>query len=576
MSNSNPKIPQSPQLYISSKNYPRQTNIQESIASKLAIFKRHGSFTSKPNTSAALSKSDVNDRRKYLFLQTDSGGKGEANYKSESFCQKNLNSWRGTTETQFSAQTKKDGNRDSDLHLSLATQNFADTNHQIYQKYKICLPFKSPHPLKSRPSEARFVTPFKHVKKETVKYGIPNTSLEQYIFKQSQKLDQRQDLNVKMRKIEKNFASSHQDFIKKKNMLLKNFEVKFHDLNSSIDQNDYLKNPKPVTTSKGTIDNSTNYSNKRKSMSVSRKVGLDNCAFTTNANIFSKKNTNIYSSAIIETENKASNEIEFNKAFKILNIIDKDKTLNTNKKVISKKIKDLSKTIQLSYMSAHVNRGLQTEDRVMTEVYQFHKTLGKGSYGEVKLITHIKTKEEFAVKIYPRKYLTDSTKRENIENEIRILSSIDNPNIIKFHKSVEGNKFIYIITDYAGSSSLQQILANGSVRSLPEANAAPFIFKIAHAIDYLHTKGIIHRDIKLHNILVHKDSLKLIDFGFAIKNQDDDLLKVFCGTPSYMSPEILQKKPYKGKPCDMWALGICVFRIIFGEFPFRGIVISNI
>lgn len=93
---------------------------------------------------------------------------------------------------------------------------------------------------------------------------------------------------------------------------------------------------------------------------------------------------------------------------------------------------------------------------------------------------------------------------------------------------------------------------------------------MAEALLFLHKKGISHRDIKLGNVLVG-DNLKcmLIDFGFAT-NSGNNKLTTFCGTPCYMCPEILLKKPYYGHQADVWALGVLLYRMVCGDQPFKG------
>ena len=84
---------------------------------------------------------------------------------------------------------------------------------------------------------------------------------------------------------------------------------------------------------------------------------------------------------------------------------------------------------------------------------------------------------------------------------------------------------------------------------------------------------MIHRDIKLDNILIDEGTrmVKLIDFGFSVlTSTTDQRLKVFCGTPSYMAPEITRKNDYEGRPVDIWALGVTLYVMLTGEFPFRG------
>ena len=82
---------------------------------------------------------------------------------------------------------------------------------------------------------------------------------------------------------------------------------------------------------------------------------------------------------------------------------------------------------------------------------------------------------------------------------------------------------------------------------------------------------MVHRDIKVENILIGQDlKVKLIDFGFSVIVPPDYNLSIFCGTPSYMAPEIVSKIEYSGPPADIWALGVLLFALLCGKFPFKG------
>ena len=108
-------------------------------------------------------------------------------------------------------------------------------------------------------------------------------------------------------------------------------------------------------------------------------------------------------------------------------------------------------------------------------------------------------------------------------------------------------------------------------RRFPESKAKKIIFQILNALVYLHDKNIAHRDIKLENIIIDaNDNIKLIDFGFCIQTAPGGLIKMYCGTPSYMSPEIVQKKEYRGPPTDVWAAGVLFYAMLCGRFPFSG------
>lgn len=104
---------------------------------------------------------------------------------------------------------------------------------------------------------------------------------------------------------------------------------------------------------------------------------------------------------------------------------------------------------------------------------------------------------------------------------------------------------------------------------MPEPKAARIIYQVLQGLAHIHGKQICHRDIKLDNLIYHEESgaLKIIDLGFAGSSKDP--LKAFCGTPSYMSPEIVAKKEYNGNGADVWALGVVMYVILTGFLPFK-------
>ena len=117
-------------------------------------------------------------------------------------------------------------------------------------------------------------------------------------------------------------------------------------------------------------------------------------------------------------------------------------------------------------------------------------------------------------------------------------------------------------------------------RRIAEEEAKEIFKQIVQGVDYIHSKNIAHRDLKPDNILVEERpgipgtynksyKIKIIDFGFSVSLQDGKKLRTFCGTPSFMSPEIVTRKEYCGKQIDVWALGIILFSLVYGRTPFR-------
>jgi serine/threonine protein kinase len=119
--------------------------------------------------------------------------------------------------------------------------------------------------------------------------------------------------------------------------------------------------------------------------------------------------------------------------------------------------------------------------------------------------------------------------------------------------------------------SLLSFIKSKPQRKVEEADCKYIFSQIMSGINYLHLKGICHRDIKLENIIIDNNlSIKIIDFGFGAIGPKSKLQNFFCGTPSYMPPEIVQKKDYVGSFADIWSIGILLFTLLSGSFPFRG------
>lgn len=127
--------------------------------------------------------------------------------------------------------------------------------------------------------------------------------------------------------------------------------------------------------------------------------------------------------------------------------------------------------------------------------------------------------------------------------------------------------------EYIGHTSLHAYLKSKINRRLEEKEAKYLFIQIVKGIDYCHYKNIVHRDIKLENILLDENhNIKIIDFGFSIIIPNYKKLNIFCGTPSYMAPEIVNKIMYSGNSADVWALGILLYVMLNGKFPFKGFV----
>ena len=166
----------------------------------------------------------------------------------------------------------------------------------------------------------------------------------------------------------------------------------------------------------------------------------------------------------------------------------------------------------------------------------------------------------------------DKLRQKSIKREIKILSKLKHENIVSFIDCFSTSEHIYLVIELVDGISLYEQLKKQANRRITESSARSIIRQVLYGLKYCHNRCVSHRDIKLENIIIAKDgSVKLIDFGFSTCIPNDKMIKMFCGTPSYMAPEIVQRKEYCGPPVDVWAVGILQFVLISGRFPFRGI-----
>lgn len=182
------------------------------------------------------------------------------------------------------------------------------------------------------------------------------------------------------------------------------------------------------------------------------------------------------------------------------------------------------------------------------------------------------------MKIYDKMRLNDPAKKRSVSREITLLQRLEHPNIVKFYESIDTTKTINLVMEHVKGKTLYTYLKARKHRRIEEREAKVIFKQIVEGVNYLHQQQVAHRDLKPDNILIEEKfngtffpdyQVKLIDFGFSVSLQGQKKLRTFCGTPSFMSPEIVSKKDYCGKQTDVWALGVIIFSMIYGRTPFR-------
>jgi len=198
------------------------------------------------------------------------------------------------------------------------------------------------------------------------------------------------------------------------------------------------------------------------------------------------------------------------------------------------------------------------------ENYSLIELLGKGSYATVYLARAInRDNQQVAVKVFDTQ-----KKSKSMKEEIDILKRLTHPNVVSFIDEFVSNNKQYIVLEKANGTSLLKSLK--AIRKYSEIDARSIFTDILRGVEYLHCNNIAHRDLKLENIIIDKDKgIKIIDFGFATMCKPEDKGNVFWGTPSYMSPEIVNHKLHNYMKADIWALGIILFALLTGKFPFK-------
>ncbi|RDL42351.1 Protein kinase-like (PK-like) [Venustampulla echinocandica] len=234
--------------------------------------------------------------------------------------------------------------------------------------------------------------------------------------------------------------------------------------------------------------------------------------------------------------------------------------------------------------------------------YYLGNTLGEGEFGKVKMGWKQEGGVQVAIKLIRRDSVgTNPTRLAKIYREIAILREISHPNIVRLHEMVETEKQIGIILEYASGGELFDYILNH--RYLKDNAARRLFAQLVSGVGYLHKKGIVHRDLKLENLLLDRNrNIIITDFGFAntfsaddelgeeieynlssrdfVKRMDldkilpngyrrGDLMQTSCGSPCYAAPElVVSDSLYTGRKVDVWSCGVILYAMLAGYLPF--------
>ena len=404
--------------------------------------------------------------------------------------------------------------------------------------------------------------------------------------------------NINILKIKNNLLLENRNFIENisKSKMETNSAKEETSINNNlnINQNKKEKNNTPLLDLLDSKENSKEYIDKNNNniedIEKENEKEIKKNIFSKKIDIFSLKiNNNIIDNN--SNKNKNKNKIKDKKIDYINNnknndsndmlyvpdipeIINKEKEniiLTTMSKDCDYYKEEMEKLSE--YIKDYYNKnGKYPNSRI--EFYLYGRQIGHGAFGKVNLALHIASGRLVAIKTFAKKNLKTKYARHKIKNEINILSKLRHPFINQILDSFETDKHIFIIMEYVCGDLLGFIRKRGKLSE----SISKLIFKqIIEGLKYIHKKKIVHRDIKLDNILIDlTNTVKICDFGVSKKVIVGDVMYDHCGTPAYIAPEIFGNKGYEGYLCDIWSAGVTLYYMLSGIQPFRANSIKDL
>ena len=219
------------------------------------------------------------------------------------------------------------------------------------------------------------------------------------------------------------------------------------------------------------------------------------------------------------------------------------------------------------------NRNSKNDDKEQeiegkNKTYIISKTLGKGTFGKVKLAYNKDNKnEKYACKILLKSNIKDEDDYMRCKREMDILKKMHHVNVVRTYEIISTETTYYIFMDFCSKGELFNYIVEK--QHLSQELSAFFYYQLINGIEYIHNKGVCHRDLKPENLLLtEKNKLKIIDFGLS-NYFKGNLLETPCGSPCYASPEMVMGNKYNGFCIDIWSSGIILYAMLCGYLPFE-------
>lgn len=209
-------------------------------------------------------------------------------------------------------------------------------------------------------------------------------------------------------------------------------------------------------------------------------------------------------------------------------------------------------------------------ENVLMQRYELGRLLGQGNFAKVYYGRNLKVGGSVAIKLIDKNKIMRTGLMEQIRREISVMRLVKHPNIVQLHEVMATKTKIYFIMEYVKGGELFDRIARGRLR---EERARKLFQQLISAVNFCHNQGVYHRDLKPENILLDGNgNLKVSDFGLSAlvdSKRQDGLLHTTCGTPAYVSPEVISKQGYDGAKADIWSCGVVLFVLVAGYLPFQ-------
>lgn len=203
--------------------------------------------------------------------------------------------------------------------------------------------------------------------------------------------------------------------------------------------------------------------------------------------------------------------------------------------------------------------------------YEIGDELGHGAFSHVCKAHNRANNTDYAIKIFPKANLADEGDTERFQREINTMAFLRHDNLVALYDFFWDDANFYLVIDLCPGGELFDYIVDHD--KLDEPTAAVIFEQILSAIAYCHSFGVAHRDLKPENVLISNfPQVKVADFGLCGFISDQKMMKTFCGSPCYCSPECLCRIQYDGRKSDIWSLGVILYAMVTGEHPWN---ISN-